>query len=68
MSGTLKNFLEIPYEELETRNLATKEKVKNRISDHKIQEEMVKALHDEKSLSVHDISGISDGCLFCWEA
>jgi glutamine synthetase len=59
MIGTLKNFLEIPYEELESRNLATKEKVKNRIAEHKIQEEMVKALHDEKHLKAVTI-GFSD--------
>jgi glutamine synthetase len=58
-SASLKNFLEIPYEELELRNLAIKEKVKNRVPEKTIQEEMLKALHDEKHLKAVTI-GFSD--------
>jgi glutamine synthetase len=58
-SVTLKNFLEIPYDELEARNLAIKEKVRNRIAEDRIQEEMVKSLHDEKNLKAVTI-GFSD--------
>ncbi len=60
MSDTnLKNFLEIPYEELEQRNLEAKEHQKNRVADHKIQEQVVKALHDESKLKAVTI-GFSD--------
>lgn len=46
----LKNFLEIPYDELEERNLAAKEKQSKRATEDKLQEEYIKYLHDEKRL------------------
>lgn len=46
----LKNFLEIPYEELEEKNLEAKEKVKNRTSADVLREDYLKQLQDEKHL------------------
>ncbi|WKZ57774.1 MAG: glutamine synthetase family protein [Bdellovibrionota bacterium] len=46
----LRNFLEIPYEELEERNLEAKRKVENRTADHTLQEEYLRYLFDEKRL------------------
>jgi glutamine synthetase len=46
----LKNFLEIPYDELEELNLAAKEKVLKRTSPEKLQEEYLKYLQDTKTI------------------
>ena len=46
----LKNFLEIPYDELEQLNLAAKEKVLKKTSPDKLQEEYIKYLHDTKTI------------------
>ena len=46
----LKNFLEIPYDELEEKNLEAKEKVSKRTSADTLQEHYLKYLHDEKTL------------------
>lgn len=46
----LKNFLQIPYDELEERNLEAKEKQKNRTASDKIQDTYLKYLHDQKDL------------------
>lgn len=46
----LKNFLEIPYEELEEKNLQAKEKVKNRTPEDALREDYLKQLQDEKHL------------------
>ena len=46
----LKNFLEIPYDELEEKNLEAKEKQLNRVSPDTIQEYYLKYLTDEKCI------------------
>src|SRR5471030_461276 len=50
MSNELRNFLALPYEELEELNLKAKEQRKNRVAAHKIQEERIKYLTDEKRI------------------
>ena len=50
MSTELRNFLAIPYDELEELNLKAKEQRKNRVALHKIQEERLKYLTDEKRI------------------
>jgi glutamine synthetase len=50
MSTELRNFLEIPYAELEDLNLQAKEQRKNRVAPHVIQEERIKYLADEKRI------------------
>jgi glutamine synthetase len=48
MSNELRNFLAIPYDELEDLNLKAKDQRKNRVAPHQIQEERIKYLADEK--------------------
>jgi glutamine synthetase len=50
MSLELRNFLSHSYEELEDLNLQAKEQRKNRVAAHKIQEERIKYLTDEKKI------------------
>src|SRR6202021_2720854 len=50
MTADLRNFLAIPYEELEELNLKAKEQRKNRVAPHKIQDERLKYLTDEKRI------------------
>jgi glutamine synthetase len=50
MSNELRNFLALSYEELEELNLEAKEQRKNRVAAHKIQEERIKYLSDEKGI------------------
>ena len=50
MSTELRNFLALPYDELEELNLKAKEQRKNRVAPHKIQEERIKYLTDEKRI------------------
>lgn len=50
MSNQLRDFLELPYGELEDLNLAAKEQRKNRVSADKIQEERLRYLTDEKRI------------------
>src|SRR6202789_1964393 len=50
MTSELRNFLTIPYDELEEMNLQAKEKRRNRAPAHKIQEERLKYLTDEKRI------------------
>ena len=50
MTTELRNFLTIPYDELEELNLQAKEKRKNRVAAHKIQDERLKYLTDEKRI------------------
>ncbi len=50
MSTELRNFLSIPYDELEELNLKAKEQRKNRVLPDKIQEERLKYLTDEKRI------------------
>ncbi len=50
MSNELRNFLALSYDELEELNLKAKEQRKNRIAPHKVQEERIKYLTDEKRI------------------
>jgi glutamine synthetase len=50
MYTELRNFLAIPYDELEQINLKAKEQRKNRVALHKIQEERLKYLTDAKQI------------------
>ena len=50
MSNELRNFLALAYDELEELNLKAKEQRKNRVAIHKIQEERLKYLTDEKRI------------------
>src|ERR1700747_1061380 len=50
MSNELRNFLALSYEELEELNLKAKEQRKNRVAPHKIQEDRLKYLTDEKRI------------------
>src|ERR1700722_10445534 len=50
MTSELRNFLSIPYDELEEMNLQAKEHRRNRAPAHKIHEERVKYLTDEKRI------------------
>jgi glutamine synthetase len=50
MSSELRNFLSLSYDELEQLNLEAKEHRKNRVAPHKIQEERIKYLADEKRI------------------
>jgi glutamine synthetase len=50
MSSELRNFLAIPYDELEELNLKAKEQRKSRVAPHKVQDERLKYLADEKRI------------------
>jgi len=50
MSTDLRNFLSLSYDELEQLNLKAKEQRKNRVAAHKIQEDRIKYLSDEKRI------------------
>jgi glutamine synthetase len=50
MSSELRNFLALSYDELERLNLQAKEERNNRVARHKIQEERLRYLTDEKSI------------------
>jgi len=50
MSSELRDFLMLPYGELEEKNLAAKEQRKNRVPMHKLQEERLKYLSDTKGI------------------
>jgi glutamine synthetase len=50
MATELRDYLMLPYGELEELNLAVKEQRKNRVAPHKIQEERIKYLTDEKRI------------------
>ena len=50
MSNELREFLALPYGELEELNLKAKDQRKNRVAPHKIQEERLKYLTDEKRI------------------
>ena len=50
MSNELRNFLALSYDELEQLNLNAKEQRKNRVAVHKIQEERLKYLTDQKGI------------------
>lgn len=50
MDTPLRNFLEIPYDELEELNLEAKEKVIKRVSDGELRDHYLKYLHEEKRI------------------
>jgi len=50
MSNELRNFLSLTYEELEQLNLKAKEQRQKRVAAHKVQEERIKYLTDEKRI------------------
>src|SRR5215510_14566572 len=50
MANELRDFLALHYDELEQLNLQAKEQRKNRVAVHKIQEERIKYLTDEKRI------------------
>jgi len=50
MSSEFRNFLELPYAELEDLNLAAKQQRKDRVPAHIIQEERLRYLTDEKRI------------------
>ena len=50
MTSALRDFLEIPYDELEALNLAAKEQHQNRVSLDTLREERMKYLADEKRI------------------
>ncbi|MEP6643300.1 MAG: glutamine synthetase family protein [Acidobacteriaceae bacterium] len=50
MANELRNFLALSYDELEDLNLQAKEQRSKRVAAHKIQEERLKYLTDEKSI------------------
>src|ERR1700744_4768954 len=50
MSDALRNFIEMPYAELEERNLAAKDQRKRHVPAHQIREERLKYLTDEKGI------------------
>src|ERR1700726_471828 len=50
MPTELRNFLAIPYDELEEMNLNAKEQRQNRVATHKIQEERLEYLSSEKRI------------------
>src|SRR5207245_233763 len=50
MPTELRNFLAIPYDELEEMNLSAKEQRRNRVAAHKIQEERINYLSGEKRI------------------
>jgi glutamine synthetase len=50
MSNELRNFLALTYDELEEQNLKAKEQRKNRVAPHKVQEDRVKYITDEKRI------------------
>src|SRR5580693_8244559 len=50
MSSEIRDFLMLPYGELEEKNLAAKEQRKNRVPMHKLQEERLKYLSDTKGI------------------
>jgi glutamine synthetase len=50
MATELRDFLMLPYAELEELNLAAKEQRKNRVPMHQLQEERLKYLTDEKRI------------------
>jgi glutamine synthetase len=50
MSNELRNFLALPYDELEELNLQAKAQRKNRVPDEQVREERIKYLTDEKRI------------------
>ncbi len=49
-NGALRDFLEIPYDTLEEMNLQAKQQRLDRVAEHRIREERIKYLSDEKRI------------------
>ena len=62
MPNELRNFLTHSYDELEEMNLKAKEQRKARVAPHKIQEERIKYLTDERRIKAVTWKA---GCT-CW--
>src|SRR6202166_4973841 len=50
MPNELRNFLALSYDELEDLNIKAKEQRRNRVASHKVQEDRLKYLTDEKRI------------------
>src|ERR1700736_1443650 len=50
MSNELRNFLALSYDELEELNLEAKEQRKNRIAPHRVREDRLRYLTDERRI------------------
>src|ERR1700686_1028479 len=50
MPNELRNFLALSYDELEELNIKAKEQRRNRVASHKVQEDRLKYLTDEKRI------------------
>src|ERR1700692_4293825 len=50
MPNKLRNFLALSYDELEELNIKAKEQRRNRVASHKVQEDRLKYLTDEKRI------------------
>src|SRR3979411_11863 len=55
MSTALRDFLALSYDELEQLNLKAKEQRQNRVAAHKVQEDRVKYLSDEKRIKAVNV-------------
>jgi hypothetical protein len=63
----LRDFLEIPYDELEALNLAAKEQRQNRVSLDTLREERMKYLTEEKRIkAVLSASPTLKAACTCW--
>jgi glutamine synthetase len=56
MTTELRNFLEIPYDELEQRNIEAKEKVLKRESDDSLRDYYIDYLKKEKRIKALTVS------------
>src|SRR5258707_10877916 len=55
MSTELRNFLALPYDELEELNLKAKKQRLDPVAPHKVQEERIKYLSDEKRIKTETV-------------
>src|SRR3979409_635645 len=55
MPNELRNFLALSYDELEELNLKAKEQRRSRVATHKVQEERLKYLTDEKRIKAVNV-------------
>src|SRR6267143_337504 len=68
MPNELRNFLALSYDELEQLNLKAKEQRLNRVAAHKIQEERIKYLTDEKRIKAVTVLFSDLGLAMDWGA
>src|SRR5258708_2214107 len=64
MSTELRSFLALPYDELEELNLKAKKQRLERVAPHKVQEERIKYLSDEKKGYTLNAANEIEGFLF----